>query len=87
MVVAAADVVQIDATTLSNDFASGASASTIAQDQQTLATDTATLARAEQGFAKDSRHDLGPDPGPKHDNRPAQMDPLSSKSSILSASL
>jgi uncharacterized protein (TIGR03118 family) len=87
VVVAAADVVQIDATTLSNDIASGASASTIAQDQQTLATDTATLARAEQDFAKDSRNDLGPDPGPKHDNRPAQTDPLSSKSSILSASL
>jgi hypothetical protein len=87
VVVAAADVVQIDATTLSNDIASGASASTIAQDQQTLATDTQALARAELDFAKDSRHDPGSDPGPQHDTRPAQTDPLSPKSSILSASL
>jgi uncharacterized protein (TIGR03118 family) len=87
VVVAAGDVVQIDVTSLNNDIASGASASTIAQDQQTLATDTATLVRAERDFAKDSRHDPGSDPGPQHETRPAQADPLSSKSSILSASL
>ena len=86
MVVAAGDVVQIDVTSLNNDIASGASASTVAQDQQTLATDTATLVRAERDFAKDSRHDPGSDPGPQHDTRPAQTDPLGSKSSILSAS-
>jgi uncharacterized protein (TIGR03118 family) len=59
VVVAAADVVQIDLTTLNNDIAAGASASTIAQDTQTLNTDIATLQGAEQVFAKDSRHDLG----------------------------
>jgi len=58
-VVAAADVVQIDLTTLNNDIASGASASTIAQDTQTHNTDIATLQGAERVFAKDSRHDLG----------------------------
>jgi uncharacterized protein (TIGR03118 family) len=59
VVVAAADVVQIDLTTLNNDIASGASASTISQDTQTLDTDFATLLRAERAFVKDGRHDLG----------------------------
>jgi hypothetical protein len=59
VVVAAADVVQIDLTTLNHDIASGASASTIAQDMQTLNTDIATLQGAERVFAKDSRHELG----------------------------
>jgi uncharacterized protein (TIGR03118 family) len=58
VVVAAADVVQIDLTTLNNDIASGASATVIAQDMQTLNTDIATLMRAERAFAQDSRHDL-----------------------------
>jgi hypothetical protein len=57
VVVAAADVVQIDLTTLNNDIASGASASTIAHDMQTLNTDIVTLQRADGGFTKDSRHD------------------------------
>jgi uncharacterized protein (TIGR03118 family) len=59
VVVAAADVVQIDVTTLSNHIASGASASTIAQDTQILNTDIATLQRAERVFAQDTRHDVG----------------------------
>jgi hypothetical protein len=59
VVVAAADVVQIDLTTLNHDIASGASASTIAQDIQTLNTDIATLQGAERVFVQDSRHDLG----------------------------
>jgi hypothetical protein len=59
VVVAAADVVQIDLTTLNNDIASGASASTIAQDMQTLNTDIATLQRDERVFANDSRQDSG----------------------------
>ena len=87
VVVAASDVVQIDLTTLNHDIASGASASTIAQDMQTLNTDIATLQGAERVFAKDSRDDLGSDPGTTLDTRPAQPDPLSPKSSILSASL
>jgi hypothetical protein len=58
VVVAAADVVQIDLTTLNNDIASGASAATISQDTQTLDTDFATLLRAERAFVKDGRHDL-----------------------------
>jgi hypothetical protein len=52
-------VVQIDLTTLNNDIASGASASTIAQDTQTLDTDIATLQSAERVFAQDSSDDLG----------------------------
>jgi uncharacterized protein (TIGR03118 family) len=59
VVVAAADVVQIDLTTLNNDIASGASASTIAQDTQTLNTDIATLQRAERVLANDGGNDLG----------------------------
>jgi uncharacterized protein (TIGR03118 family) len=59
VVVADSDVVQIDLTTLNHDIASGASASTIAQDMQTLNTDIATLQGAERVFAKDSRHELG----------------------------
>ena len=59
VVVAAADVVQIDLTTLNHDIASGASATTIAQDMQTLNTDIATLQGAERVFVKDSRHDMG----------------------------
>jgi hypothetical protein len=59
VVVADADVVQIDRTTLNNDIASGASQSTITQDMQTLNTDIATLQGAERVFAKDSRQDLG----------------------------
>jgi hypothetical protein len=59
VVVAAADVVQIDLTTLNNDIASGASASTIAQDIQTLNTDIATLQSDEQVFVNDSSDDLG----------------------------
>jgi uncharacterized protein (TIGR03118 family) len=59
VVVAAADVVQIDLTTLNNDIASGASASTISLDVQTLNTDIATLHRAEGVFTTDGRHDLG----------------------------
>jgi hypothetical protein len=58
-VVAASDVVQIDLTTLNNDITSGASASTIAQDTQTLDTDIATLQSAERVFAQDSSDDLG----------------------------
>jgi uncharacterized protein (TIGR03118 family) len=57
-VVAAADVVQIDLTTLNNDIASGANASTISLDVQTLNTDIATLLHTEGVFAKDGRHDL-----------------------------
>ena len=59
VVVADSDAVQIDLTTLNQDIASGASASTIAQDMQTLNTDIATLQVAERVFAQDSRHDLG----------------------------
>jgi hypothetical protein len=57
--VAALDVVQLDLTTLISDINSGASQSTIAQDTQTLNTDSAALILAEQQFAKDSRHDQG----------------------------
>jgi uncharacterized protein (TIGR03118 family) len=59
VVVADSDVVQIDQTTLNQDIASGASASTIAQDMQTLNADIATLQGAERVFAKDGRHDMG----------------------------
>ncbi|HEV3443286.1 MAG TPA: TIGR03118 family protein [Gemmataceae bacterium] len=59
VVVAALDVVQLDLTTLISDINSGASQSTIAQDTQTLNTDSAALTLAEQQFAKDSRHDQG----------------------------
>ena len=59
VVVADSDVVQIDLTTLNHDIASGASASTIAQDMQTLNTDIVTLQGAERVFAKDSRDDMG----------------------------
>jgi len=56
---AALDVVQLDLATLTADIKSGASQSTIAQDTQTLQTDSAALASAEQQFAQDSRHDEG----------------------------
>jgi hypothetical protein len=51
--------VQIDLTTLNNDIASGASASTITQDTQTVNADIATLQRAERVLANDGGHDLG----------------------------
>jgi hypothetical protein len=57
--VAAADVVQSDLTALNNDIASGASASTIAQDMQMLNADIATLQSDERVFANDSTDDLG----------------------------
>jgi uncharacterized protein (TIGR03118 family) len=58
-VVAASDVVPIDTKALNKDIAGGASASTIAQDTQTLNTDNATLQADEPVFAQDSRGDLG----------------------------
>jgi uncharacterized protein (TIGR03118 family) len=58
-VVAALDVVQIDLQQLIKDISSGARQSVIAQDTQTLQTDSAALALAEQQFLKDSRHDQG----------------------------
>jgi uncharacterized protein (TIGR03118 family) len=59
VVIAAADVVQLDIATIMADLTSGASASTIAMDTHTLITDTRTLARAEQQFAEDNRDDQG----------------------------
>jgi uncharacterized protein (TIGR03118 family) len=56
-VVAALDVVQLDLTRLIADINRGASPSTIAQDTQTLKTDSAALVLAEQGFTLDGRHD------------------------------
>jgi uncharacterized protein (TIGR03118 family) len=58
-VVAAFDVVQLDFATLTKDFASGASLSTVAQDTQILKTDFIALQQAEQQFAQDSSHDQG----------------------------
>jgi uncharacterized protein (TIGR03118 family) len=58
-VVAALDVVQLDLAKLISDTNSGASQSTIAQDQQTLNADFAVLGLTEQQFAQDSRHDHG----------------------------
>jgi uncharacterized protein (TIGR03118 family) len=75
VVVAASDVVQIDLTTLNNDIASGASASTISRDMQTLNTDIATLLAAERVFAQDGRHDLGAagTAGPGQDTVPGAL--------------
>ena len=72
---AALDVVQLDLATLTADIKSGASQSTIAQDTQTLQTDSAALASAEQQFAQDSRHDQGAAATPAaigHQAAPAQ---------------
>jgi uncharacterized protein (TIGR03118 family) len=75
VVVAAGDVVQLDVTTLNNDITSGASASTIAQDTQTLNTDIATLQRAERVFSEDTRHDVGA-AGTAGQGQDAVLDPL-----------
>jgi hypothetical protein len=56
-VAAAVDVVQLDLARLTSDISSGAPQSTIDQDRQTLNTDSAALAHAEQQFAHDGRHD------------------------------
>jgi uncharacterized protein (TIGR03118 family) len=56
-VAAALDVVHLDLAKLISDISSGASQSTIAQDKQTLNTDSAALALAEQQFAQDSGRD------------------------------
>jgi hypothetical protein len=56
-VTSALDVVQLDLAKLISDISSGASQSTIAQDKQTLNTDSAALALAEQQFAQDSGRD------------------------------
>ena len=47
-----------DVTTVNNDIADGASASTLAQDRQTLDTAIAALQAAEQVVAQDSGDDL-----------------------------
>ena len=47
-----------DVTTVNNDIADGASASTLAQDRQTLDTDIAALQAAGQVVAQDSGDDL-----------------------------
>jgi hypothetical protein len=47
-----------DVTTVNNDIADGASASTLARDRQTLDTDIAALQAAEQVVAQDSGDDL-----------------------------
>jgi hypothetical protein len=50
-------VVQLDLAKLTSDISSGAPQSTIDQDRQTLNTDFAALALAEQKFAEDSSQD------------------------------
>jgi hypothetical protein len=57
VVVAALDVVQLDLAKLTSDINSGASQSSITQDQQTLKMDFAALVLAERQFAQDNRHD------------------------------
>jgi uncharacterized protein (TIGR03118 family) len=59
VVVAAADVVQLDLNQLIADINNGADPATIAQDTQTLNTDVAALMAAEQQFAQDDSDDQG----------------------------
>jgi uncharacterized protein (TIGR03118 family) len=61
VVVADADVVQLDLAQLTADIHNGADPATIVQDQQTLQTDFGTLQLAEQQFVQDSSDDQGMD--------------------------
>jgi uncharacterized protein (TIGR03118 family) len=54
------DVVQLDLQQLARDTASGAPATTIRQDTQTLDAASRALLRAEQGFGEDSLDDTAP---------------------------